>query len=114
MFHMFSNMIRSPSLTPCFSWVFGSHEDQNRFNGFPHPAETVETVRAFTRSPINHWVGTRSTASAILRIKGSDAVERVPTGFVGRVAEGRVKGIPNNAGAWVNLVMVANWKSGLS
>ena len=34
---------------------------------------------------MNHWVGTRSTASGISRIKSSDTVERVPTGFVGRV-----------------------------
>ena len=36
--------------------------------------------------PMNHWVGTRSTASGISRIKSSDAVERVPTGFMGRVS----------------------------
>ena len=52
LFHMFSNMICVSSLTPCFSWVFGNHNDQNRFNGFLHSAETVETVRAFTRPPI--------------------------------------------------------------
>ena len=45
-------MTSGPPLTPCFSWVFGNHDDQNRFNGFLHTAETVETVRAFTRSPI--------------------------------------------------------------
>ena len=49
---IFHNMINGPSLTPCFSWVFGKHDDQNRFNDFLQSAETVETVRAFTRSPI--------------------------------------------------------------
>ena len=51
-FRIFFNMISGPSLTPCFSWVFGNHDDQNRFNGFLHTAETVEAVQAFTRSPI--------------------------------------------------------------
>ena len=32
------------SLTPCFSWVFGSRNDPNRFNGFHQTVETVETV----------------------------------------------------------------------
>ena len=37
----------SLSLTPCFSGVFANRGDLNRFNGFPHPVETVETVLAF-------------------------------------------------------------------
>ena len=49
---MFSNMISGPSLTPCFSWVFGSHDAQNRFNGLLRRVETVETVSTFTRSHI--------------------------------------------------------------
>ncbi|MEK7684725.1 MAG: hypothetical protein AAB466_04830, partial [Verrucomicrobiota bacterium] len=38
------------SLTPCFSGVFGSHDEQNRFNGLPHAGETVETVPIATSS----------------------------------------------------------------
>ena len=61
---MFSNMIGGPSLTRRFSWVFGNHDDQNRFNGFRHTAETVETVRAFTRSPVTQLKqGVNETAS---------------------------------------------------
>ena len=45
-------MISGPPLTPCFSWVFGSHDDQNRFNGLLRRVETVETVPTFTRSHI--------------------------------------------------------------
>ena len=44
MFHTFFGWIDRFSLTPCFSWVFGSHDGQNRFNGLLHGVETVETV----------------------------------------------------------------------
>jgi hypothetical protein len=32
------------SLTPCFSWVRERCHAKNRFNGFLHTVETVETV----------------------------------------------------------------------
>src|SRR5467141_1159859 len=32
------------SLTPCFSWVWKCREQENRFNGLAHPAQTVEKV----------------------------------------------------------------------
>ena len=38
------------SLTPCFSWVGKPLNRDNRFNGLPHPAKTVETVPAFPGS----------------------------------------------------------------
>ena len=50
MFHTFSDWVEEFSLTPCFSWVFGSHDEQNRFNGLLHGVETVETVPTVTRS----------------------------------------------------------------
>src|SRR6266536_658224 len=36
--------MRDLSLTPCFSWVWERQDVKNRFNGFPHTIETVETV----------------------------------------------------------------------
>ena len=48
--HMFSGWASSLSLTPCFSWVFGGRDDQNRFNGFRLGVETVETVPCFAHS----------------------------------------------------------------
>jgi TolB protein len=34
------------SLTPCFSWVFGSRDDLNFFNGLWRAVETLETISA--------------------------------------------------------------------
>ena len=51
MFQTFSDWTVELSLTPCFSWVFGSHDEQNRFNGLLPGVETVETVPTVTRSP---------------------------------------------------------------
>ena len=39
-------------LTSCFSWVLESHDDQNRFDGFLHTVQTVETVPIFSDSLI--------------------------------------------------------------
>jgi hypothetical protein len=44
-----NGLTNSPfSLTPCFSWVRKRHENENRFNGLSHTAETVETVLTST------------------------------------------------------------------
>ncbi len=48
--HTFSGWASSLSLTPCFSWVFGGRDDQNRLNGFRPAFETVETVPCFAHS----------------------------------------------------------------
>jgi hypothetical protein len=47
-FHILAMRTTSFSLTPCFSWVEKRLDLENRFNGLPHPAETVETVPVFT------------------------------------------------------------------
>jgi hypothetical protein len=48
MVHILAMRTTSFSLTPCFSWVVKCLDFENRFNGLPHPAETVETVPAFS------------------------------------------------------------------
>jgi len=46
-FHILAMRATSFSLTPCFSWVGKCLDQENRFNGLPHRAETVETVPVF-------------------------------------------------------------------
>src|SRR5258706_8736027 len=48
-FHTLPGLAASMSLTPCFSWVWKRHQRENRFNGLPHPVETVETVLRRTK-----------------------------------------------------------------
>jgi len=43
MFQILAMRTTSFSLTPCFSWVVKCADQENHFNGLPHPAETVET-----------------------------------------------------------------------
>ncbi len=45
-FHTVSVVRCRFSLTPCFSWVLFGRRERNRFNGFPHGEQTVETVAA--------------------------------------------------------------------
>jgi hypothetical protein len=63
--HTLSDVAGRFSLTPCFSGVFLGGGDPNRFNGFSHADETVETVGASHTSPytpLKQGVNERSTS----------------------------------------------------
>ena len=61
-----------------------SSRRRDRSSLAPSDGERFPRNRISRLEPMNYWVGTRCTASGSSRIKSSDAVERVPTGFMER------------------------------
>ena len=90
-FDMFSDWTGEVPLTPCFSGVFGSQHEQNRFNGFLQAAETVETVPTVTRAlftQLKQGVNGRAVGS---RRNICDYVRMPRHGSV-RCSTGRIRG----------------------